>query len=244
MSHPPPFDARLIVARSLSPAVRELTFERLDQQPMVFEPGQFVSAVLPGADGARVKRSYSIASCPDGSPRFELAVTRVEGGPASTWLHEMPIETVIRFTGPQGVFTRAATASPPSLLIATGTGVAPMRSFIRAAVASGSTTPIWLLLGVRHEADILYKEELSEWARTSAHGRFEVTLSQPLGDWVGRRGHVQKHVPELFEMLANSAEDSPHAYVCGLDRMVRDVRTLLREQLALPRSSVHGERYD
>jgi NAD(P)H-flavin reductase len=97
---------------------------------------------------------------------------------------------------------------------------------------------------VRHETDILYADEFSAFAKRHGHVRFEVTLSQPRGEWTGRSGYVQEHVREIFEALVAKAETTPHAYVCGLERMVRAVRDLLRGELALPRSVVHGERYD
>src|ERR1700733_9308386 len=111
MPLPPPFDARLAPARSLTPGVRELTFERVDGAPMAFEPGQWVNALLPvsGPEGPTLlKRSYSLASAPDGSPAFDIAVTRVQGGPGSAFLHEAAAGTTLRFIGPQGFFTRPA----------------------------------------------------------------------------------------------------------------------------------------
>ncbi|MGH7298171.1 MAG: ferredoxin--NADP reductase, partial [Polyangiaceae bacterium] len=114
MPPPPAFEARLARARALSPGVRELVFERLDGQAMAFEPGQWVN-LLPD----EFKRSYSIASPPDGSAGFEIAVTRVQGGPTSTWLHTVDPGAVVRFSGPQGFFTRPAAGAPPSLFIAT-----------------------------------------------------------------------------------------------------------------------------
>src|SRR5580692_11132232 len=89
--HASAFDARLVQARSLSPSVRELAFERLDGQPMSFEPGQWVSARLPVTVGDQetIKRSYSIASAPAGTPRFEVALTRVKDGPGSAWLCDL-----------------------------------------------------------------------------------------------------------------------------------------------------------
>ena len=75
MTPPPTFEGRLVRARTLTPSVRELTFERVDGQPMLLEPGQWVSVVLPIAveGAASIKRSYSVASAPNGSPRFEIA---------------------------------------------------------------------------------------------------------------------------------------------------------------------------
>jgi CDP-4-dehydro-6-deoxyglucose reductase, E3 len=240
------FEARLARARSLSPSVRELAFERLDGRPMEFEPGPWLNALVPIApdDDSEIKRSYSIASPPDGSPCFEIAITRVQGGPVSTWLHAIEPGEVLSFVGPQGFFTRPPAGGPPSLMIATGTGVTPMRSMISASVAAGSRAPMWLLLGVRREEDQLFADEFTALAREHTFIRFEVTLSQPRRDWGGRRGYVQAHVRELWDQLAAATDAEAHAYVCGLQRMVGSVRDLLRKDMGLPRGQVHSERYD
>jgi ferredoxin-NADP reductase len=212
---------------------------------MSFEPGQWVNVVLPIApENARAKRSYSIASNPDGSPRFEIAVTHVLGGAASTWLHSINPGVVVPFTGPQGFFTRPLAGAAPSLMIATGTGVTPLRSMLRAAIADGSRAPLWLILGVRHEEDLLYEDELRAVSQAHEFVRFEPTLSQPRESWNGRRGYVQRHVRELWEELAAKSVGPPHAYVCGLQRMVGSVRDMLRKDMGLAREQVHSERYD
>jgi ferredoxin-NADP reductase len=246
MPLPPTFDARLVAARALAPTVRELVFERIDGAPMDFAPGQWVNAWLPVAsDGSpETKRSYSIASAPDGTPRFELAVTRVQGGVASTWLHAAPEGTTLHFAGPQGFFTRPIEAPPPSLFVATGTGVTPLRSMLRASIAAGARAPTWILLGVRRGEDVLYGSELRELAREHPFVRFEPTLSQPAGEWGGRKGYVQAHVRALWTELSATAGATPHAYVCGLQRMVGSVRDLLRKEMGIARECVHSERYD
>jgi ferredoxin-NADP reductase len=243
---PPTFEARLVSARALAPAVRELTFERRDGRPMEFEAGQWVNAMLPatGEAPAGLKRAYSIASEPDGSPRFAIAVTRVKDGPGSTWLHALPDGAAVSFIGPQGFFTRPLAPAAPSLMVATGTGVTPMRSMLRAAVAAGSRAPVWVLLGVRHQEDLLYGDELRDAASAHDFVRFEPTLSQPPEGWTGRRGYVQTHVRELWDALATASGARPHVYVCGLERMVGSVRQLLRKDMGLPRELVHSERYD
>jgi ferredoxin-NADP reductase len=246
MPLPPTFEGHLVRARPLSPNVRELTFERLDQQPMTFEPGQWVNVLLPPtiATEGNLKRSYSIASAPDATPRFDIAVTRVQGGPASTWLHAVEVGAVLSFVGPQGFFTRPAVGGPPALMIATGTGVTPLRSMMKASVSAGFIAPMWLLLGVRHEVDLLYSDEFGALAAAHPLIRFEPTLSQPQGAWGRRHGYVQTHVRELWDNLAESSGAMPHAYVCGLQRMVGSVRDLLRREMGLAREQVHSERYD
>jgi ferredoxin-NADP reductase len=240
-----PFDARLVAARNLTPSVRELVFEREGGRPLAFEPGQWVNLVLP-LPGGEVKRAYSIASPPaDGANRFELAVTRVTGGAGSQYLHDLPEGAVLRAIGPHGLFTRPPTEEAPSIFIGTGTGVTPLRSMIRAALAAGAATPLWLLFGARHEADILYGEELRSLAEAHPNVRYEVTLSRPGEGWTGRSGYVQAHLAELVAALREAGgAQPPRAYVCGLDRMVSSVRDHLRGELGFERKRVHTERYD
>ena len=259
MPLPPPFDARLVATRMLTPHVRELTFERTDGTPMAFEPGQWVSVSLPASppsspagdattEDAQAalpgKRSYSIASAPDGSPRFEMAVTRVAGGRGSAWLHGLEPGAVLPFIGPHGFFTRAPQNTSPALFVGTGTGLTPLRSMLRAALAAGNRAATWILFGTRREEDILYADELRAIAREHPFVRYEVTLSQPAPSWTGKQGYVQTHVRSLWEDLVARTGQPPHTYVCGLTRMVSSVRDLLRKEMALGRELVHTERYD
>jgi ferredoxin-NADP reductase len=243
MPLPPTFAARLVSACALSPSVRSLTFERTDGAPLAFEAGQWISLVLPNEAG-ELRRSYSIASEPNGAPRFEIAVTHVANGPGSSFLHALDAGEALTAIGPQGFFTRPLAHAPPSIFVATGTGVTPFRSMLRAALAAGDTTPTWLLFGARHEADILYRDELASMAKAHPHLRVEVTLSRPHDGWSGRRGYVQAHLREMLESLAAQTNSEPHVYACGLTRMTTAVRDLLRKDMALPRERVHTERYD
>jgi CDP-4-dehydro-6-deoxyglucose reductase, E3 len=240
-----PFDVRLLASRCLTPSVRELVFERVDGAPFGFDPGQWVNLVLPLPSG-EIKRAYSIATPPRaGSSSFALAVTRVADGPGSQYLHALSDGATLRAIGPQGLFTRPISEDTPSLFIGTGTGVTPFRSMIEAALAAGAKAPLWLLFGARFEEDILYREEFEQWAREHPNFRYEVTLSQGAPSWAGRRGYVQRHVPELFCALRDEVAPAlPHAYVCGLERMVNAVRELLRGELGVTRKHVHTERYD
>lgn len=241
MTLPPTFDARLVRTRKLTPAVRELVFERTDGMAFDFTAGQWVSLVLPHEQG-ELRRAYSIASSPNGTPAFEIAVTHVEGGPGSSYLHAMEPGQSLRIVGPQGFFTHARTG--PSLFIGTGTGVTPLRSMLKDAIARGDTTPAWLILGTRTREDILYQEEFEELERLHPHVRVYFTLSRPDAEWKGLTGYVQTHVRERWDELARSGHGMPHAYICGLQRMVGAVRDLLRKEMGLPRQHVHSERYD
>jgi ferredoxin-NADP reductase len=227
----------------LSPNVRELGFERADGLPFEFQAGQWVSFVLPLPDGEG-RRAYSIASAPDGSAGLSIAVTKVEGGPGSGFLHELAEGATIRAIGPQGFFTRPRSTKQPSLFVGTGTGVTPLRSMILDALAAGDDSPMTLLFGVRYPEDRLYLDELESLVKAHPNFRVEITLSKPPGGWQTRRGYVQTHVEELWRDLETKGSGPPHAYVCGLERMVGSVRDLLRKHLGVERKQVHSERYD
>lgn len=242
---PPPetFDATLVAARAVTPRVRELVFERADGKAFTFQSGQWVSLVLPLLDekARPLRRSYSIASVPGPSPRFELVVTKVEGGVGSRFLHDAPLGTKLEVKGPQGTFLRPLDVGP-SLFVATGTGIAPFRGMLHDALAAGRTEPLWVLFGVRSEADALYREEFEALAHAHPNVRLMLSMSQPSAAWTGRRGYVQTHVLELWKELATHGR--PHAYVCGVKKMLLEVREVLKTQGGAERQQLHLESYD
>ncbi len=223
----------------IAPSVRELT---IDPGPeFTFVPGQWVSLRVPPSEGVEsLARAYSIASAPRADGQFEVAVTRVESGPGSAFLHEVQPGSEIPMTHAQGFFTLGPLVRP-IVLVATGTGVSPFRAMLQALdLASAETPEMALILGVRVEDDLLYRADFESIAAANAKFRFEPTLSRPAATWRGRSGYVQKHVPELVRALGGDCD----VYVCGLSRMVKDVRAVLKEQLAFTRDHIHTERYD
>jgi ferredoxin-NADP reductase len=237
------FDIEIRSTKVLAPSVKSFVFSRLDGKELVYQPGQWVNLLLPTSTG-EIRRAYSIASAPDGTPNFEVAVTEVTGGPGSGYLCGLQPGAKLRAIGPQGFFTRDAGDRVPALFVATGTGVTPLRSMLLAAVRAGLPSPIWLLLGVRRTEDLLYRAELEALASSHANFRVFFTLSQGEPDWTGLRGYVQTHIAELFSNLTRLEKGDPHLYVCGLERMIAAVRHLVRKEMGIPRERVHSERYD
>jgi len=240
---PETFEATLVSSRAVTPRVKELVFERVDGRPFPFRAGQWVSLVLPMTDakGERLRRAYSLASVPGPGSRFELVVTRVDEGVGSTWLHEAKVGTRLEVKGPQGTFQRAADAGP-SLFVATGTGVAPFRGMVHDALAAGGEAPLWVLFGVRSPDDALYRDEFEALAKGHPRLRFLLTLSRPPPGWTGRHGYVQGHVLDLWKELATHGR--PHAYVCGVKKMLLEVREVLKKQGGAERQQLHLESYD
>lgn len=225
-------------ARALSPKVRELTF---DPGPAyAFRAGQWVSIKVPSDDPDQPHaRSYSIASAPRSDGTFDVAVTRVESGPGSTFLHAMLEGQTVPAADPMGFFTLPDAIDRPLLLVGTGTGVAPLRAMLQSLDALAERPRTTLLFGVRSREDVLYADEFEARAASDPRFRFEPTLSRPDPGWAGRTGYVQTHLADLLGGLPDAA-----VYICGLNAMVREARDVLRKTLGLPRDRVHSERFD
>ncbi len=243
MARPPTFDIELVSTQKLSGRVRSLVFRRSDGAVVDFEAGQWVSLLLPLESG-ELRRAYSIASAPCGTPELEVAITLVDDGPGSRFLHGLEPGHRLTAIGPQGFFTRTRELGHPSLHVATGTGVTPLRSMLLDAAHRGETTPQWLLFGLRCEDDIIFRDEFEALEKTHPWFRFMPTLSRGAESWTGRRGYVQTHVQSLIKELELLSGATPHTFICGLHKMVGGVRDLLRKEMAVPRELVHSERYD
>ena len=240
------FSLRLVDSRMLAPTVRHLVFERVDGQPLAFQPGQFLQVHFHYDDGTATKRSYSVATVGDGSSpvaSIEIAVSYVEGGAATKLLGGLAHGDAIDASGPYGRFClQAADTHPRYLLLATGTGVTPYRAMlpqIEKLLAAGGRE-VLLLYGARSEAELLYGDEFEAFAQSHPGFLFHGCLSrQPRAEprATDRSGHVQ-HV--LAELGPDPARDI--AYLCGNPNMVDAAFEALKGH-GLPVAQIRREKY-
>ena len=244
MPPPPTFDVRLARARMLAPNVRELGFERVGRRA-VRVPGGPVGEPRPAARGGRGTtrlldrvRAGRHAGLRGGGhegrgrPRLDLPA-RATG------------RRDLRAIGPQGFFTRPRGAGHPTLFVGTGTGVTPLRSMIKDALAAGETTPDAPPVR-RAPRD---RSPLPRRARRARGAASELPcILHPLA---ARRRLAGAHAATCRRTSSRCGASSrrrapgaPHVYICGLERMVGAVRDLLRKQMGVDRKQVHSERYD
>lgn len=243
----------------------EFEIDSLESFP--FQAGQFMSAVATDANGKQQTRAYSIASAPSGKG-FELCVNRVEGGFFSNHLADLPdlpVGGTIQCHGPHGHFVLNQPVTD-SILVATGTGVAPMRGFTQWLFPEDGPDrsegkDIWLVFGTRHETDIYFHEEFEALAARKPNFHYLPTLSRAKDDWKGLRGYVQDHVAKIVEeraaRLGQTLPAAPvdptipakdlsfdiYTYICGLNFMVSAVRDRLAGY-GWHKKQVVFERYD
>ena len=225
----PSFSAELIARTPLSPRVESLTF--LAAEPFARAAGQYVLLTLDEGSS----HAFSVASPFDerAPGKFEIAVAR---GTTAGAVLELALGSSVMATGPSGALVWKADA--PALLVATGTGISPLRALVLEQLAQSSQAPLTLLFGCRDAAEELWGQELERLATQHPRFRYLPTHSQPLPGHSGRIGRVQRYLPDLVRMLGPELR----AYLCGHTPMVNDCTALLLEQGVAP-EHIHGESY-
>ena len=201
--------------------VIRFTFE--NEPVFDFEPGQFIS-IFAEKDGKRISRPYSIASWPENKEHLELAIKVVEGGFMSNYLHRVAPGTKLAAIGPLGRFVIPEPIRQDTVLVATGTGVAPFVSMLGHIWKNhlDDGLDFYVVFGVRYLYDLIYRDLFERWAKEHSNFHFYPTISRPeTPDWKGRVGYVQKILQEEIRDHANK-----QVYICGLHDMVEDVRNL------------------
>jgi CDP-4-dehydro-6-deoxyglucose reductase len=228
---PERFPAKLAGVEKPAPGVAVLRLRLPMNRKLNFLAGQYLDVLLEG--GAR--RSYSIASTPQvgGITELELHVRHYAGGRFSDRLFaEKPATGMLQIEAPLGAFFLRDESSGPLILLATGTGFAPIQSMVQDAIRSGRAARqgLHVYWGAREVADLYRLQHAGAWAAEAAGVRFTPVLSgPPPAGWSGQRGHVQQVVMQDFANLADA-----QVYACGSAAMVDSARAELVAQRGLP----------
>jgi len=230
------FRATVCRIRDLTHDVRELDL-RLSEPPRIaFKAGQFVSfEVGRNAKQQTLIRPYSIVSPPSQTETVTLLFNLVPGGPGSTYLFSLKEGEATQFKGPAGAFRLRDDPARDHLFVATGTGIAPIRSMLLALfeqAPSGSVTLFW---GLRSQRDLYYQDELAAWAKAHPTFSFITTLSRPEEGWQGERGRVTRLVDERVASVQNLA-----VYLCGNSGMLDDATGIIQKKGLCP---IYREKY-
>ncbi len=233
--HSAGMEARLIESKQIGPEVRHFLFDVPEVEALPFSAGQFVSLTRE-LRGKKITRAYSIC-CPHNGNKFELCLNRVQDGNLSPFLFDMQPGDTVDMKGPLGAFVWRNPVSD-SILVATGTGIAPFRGMLMEYLHQGGDRQIMLIFGVRHEESLLYRDDFEALARQYPNFRFCPTLTQPPAGWTGLTGRVQQHV---LDALGDRRDMD--VYMCGMKAMVDDLRGQLKS-LGLDRKRIIYEKYD
>jgi len=223
------FQALVERVRDLTHDVRELTLRLREPKDIRFKAGQFISFNLTPPGGERLMiRPYSIASPPDQSDTITLVFNRVPGGRGSTYLFNLREGDPVIFEGPQGSFyLRERTRDV--LFVATGTGIAPIRSMLLDLMHHGYGGAATLYWGLRSQRDLYYQEEFDALAIRSPNVSFAIALSRPELGWQAYAGRVTGLVKERVTSVKNL-----DVFLCGNHAMIRDVTQIIRAKGLCP----------
>ena len=220
---------------SLSYNVRGFRFKFVEPPTLTFKAGQFIILNVP-KNGATVKRAYSIASAPQDPRAIELCIQHVEGGIASTYFWSLKPGDTVSISGPHGNFLLKEPLDYEPVFIATGTGVAPLRSMIRHLLFVKFNKPLWLLFGTRYEHSLLYESEFRSLSGMRPNFHYLPVISRPK-DWHGDVGHVQQLFQKYITDISNK-----EIYLCGWLEVVKAVCKDL-EGIGVPKEKLHYEEW-
>lgn len=217
----------------VAPNVRRLLI-RLSE-PLSFNPGQYVQLNLPGGQN----RPYSIASTPGDGELVELHIKRtVDGVATDGWIFkDLAVGHEVSLSGPYGRFSFRAARSQPILLLASGTGLAPMKSIVKHIAEVGSDHEVVLYHGVP-AVDGLYEDRwLEEFA--NEHDWFDYRPALSRQEHNGRTGRVPALLAEDFPRAAGNV-----AYICGSPEFVTDTMKALMKARLFPRDIYREDFFD
>ena len=231
---------RVITITKPAPDVAVLKLQLPANQNLQYRAGQYVEFIL--RDGAR--RSYSMANAPHnlGSPpAIELHIRHMPGGKFTDHVFgAMKEKDILRMEGPFGSFFVREDSSKPLILLASGTGFAPIKAIVEHLQHKGAQRPAVLYWGCRRRSD-LYQHEWCEAAAAELPWlRYVPVLSEPAEDnaWGGRTGFVHEVV------MADWPDLSGHqVYACGAPVMVDAARREYVARCGLPAEEFYADAF-
>ncbi|SDX64151.1 CDP-4-dehydro-6-deoxyglucose reductase [Collimonas sp. OK242] len=199
--------------------------------------GQYVEFML--RDGKR--RSYSMANAPYKDEYLTLHIRHMPGGLFTDQVFSsMKERDILRLEGPLGTFFLREDSDKPMVLLASGTGFAPIKAMIEQSAHTGSLRPITLYWGGRRPQDLYMMALCEEWARTLPNFKFVPVISnaQPEDQWQGRSGFVHQAVIEDLPDLS-----AYQVYACGAPIVVESAQRDFVALCKLPAEEFYADSF-
>jgi len=227
--------ARVAKMQRLAPDVMLLELKLPANERLQFLAGQYVDLLIRGG----VRRSFSMANAPHDDAFLQLHL-RDYGGPFSQHVFNvMKEKDVIRIEGPFGTFFLREDSAKPIVLVASGTGFAPIKAIVEHALKNGTRRPMTLYWGCRVRADLYMDDLAARWQREGKL-RYVPVLSDalPADQWSGRSGLVHRAVMEDLPDLSGY-----QVYACGAPVMVDAARRDFTAKCRLPEEEFYSDSF-
>jgi CDP-4-dehydro-6-deoxyglucose reductase len=228
---------RIAKLEKLSDDVMLLALQLPANEKLNYRAGQYIEFLL--RDGKR--RSYSMANAPHDAEHITLHIRHMPGGLFTDQVFSTLKERdILRFEGPQGTFYLREDSDKPIILLASGTGFAPIKALVEQLIHTKSTRPVALYWGGRRPADLYMDKLCQEWAAQLPGFRYVPVISdaQAEDQWQGRTGFVHQAV------MADHADLSGYqVYACGAPVMVDSAKRDFVAQCQLPADEFYADSF-
>lgn len=228
---------RVSTLTRVSPDVMVMQLQLPANDSFTFRAGQYVEFLL--RDGAR--RSYSMANAPHNGPGIELHIRHMPGGKFTDHVFSaLKEKEILRIEGPFGSFFLREDSDKPIVLLASGTGFAPIKSLIEQLQHLGSKRPITLYWGGRRPVDLYMDTWVQQQLQTMPTLRYVPVVSdaQPDDAWTGRTGFVHRAVQQDIADLSGY-----QVYACGAPIVVESARKDFCTQGGLPQEEFFADAF-
>ncbi|WP_374592553.1 CDP-6-deoxy-delta-3,4-glucoseen reductase [Aquabacterium sp.] len=230
--------SRVSALTKVAPDVVVLKLQLPANNTFGYRAGQYVEFIL--RDNSR--RSYSMASAPQAvNSEIELHIRHMPGGKFTDHVFgALKEKDILRVEGPFGTFFLREDSDKPIVLLASGTGFAPIKAIIEQLRAKGINRPAVLYWGARVKADLYLHDWAEQAAAEMPNLRYVPVLSDatPADNWSGRAGFVHQAV------MADLPDLSGHeVYACGAPIMVDSARRDFTARCGLPADAFFADSF-
>lgn len=236
--------ARVASLTRAAPDVAVVRLQLPAAERLQYLPGQYVEIIL--KDGRR--RSYSMAGAPGLEEQIELHIRHTPGGVFSDHVFgagasvEKPMKErdILRFEGPFGSFFLRDDSAKPIVMVASGTGFAPIKAMVEQAVVKRIERPITLYWGGRRPQDLYLDDLARRWEAELPAFRYVPVVSDALDEdaWRGRGGFVHRAVLDDHDDLSGH-----QVYACGAPVMVDAARRDFVAERRLPEDEFYADAF-
>jgi CDP-4-dehydro-6-deoxyglucose reductase, E3 len=232
---------RLASLTKAAPDVMILKLQLPASEKLQYLAGQYIELIL--KDGSR--RAYSMACAPHLAEQVELHVRHLPGGKFTDPLFgvtqpALKEKDLLRFEGPLGTFFLREDSDKPMVLLASGTGFAPIKALVEQAQFKSITRPMTLYWGGRRPQDLYMHELCLEWAKEIPNFKYVPVISDALPEdaWHGRGGFVHKAVMEDFADLRGY-----QVYACGAPIVIDSAQAEFVSKCNLPADEFYADSF-
>ena len=228
---------------SLARASHDVMLVRLQLpagEPFKYHAGQYVEFLLAG----NLRRAYSMGNAPHTqveTPGIELHIRHMPGGVFTEQVFgSMKEKAILRIEGPYGSFFLREDSSKPMVLVASGTGFAPIKALIEHMQFKGITRPAVLYWGGRRPADLYMHDWVLAKVAEMPNLTYVPVISDALPEdhWSGRSGFVHKAVLQDLPDLS-----AYQVYACGAPIVVDSARTDYSALAGLPPEEFYADSF-